>query len=67
MNEIYVSTGSACSSKKGNSRVLENMKLEPKVIEGAIRFSFGHQNTLDEIDKVVEVLKTSVAQIRKMR
>ena len=67
MNEIYISTGSACSSKKGNSRVLENMKLEPKVIDGAIRFSFGHQNTLDEIDKVVEVLKTSVAQIRKMR
>ena len=67
MNEIYVSTGSACSSKKGNSRVLENMKLDSKVIDGAIRFSFGHQNTLEEIDEVVKVLKMSVEQIRKMK
>ena len=67
MNEIYVSTGSACSSKKGNSRVLENMKLDSKVIDGAIRFSFGHQNTLEEIDEVVKVLKMSVEQIRRMK
>ena len=67
MNEIYVSTGSACSSKKGNSRVLENMKLDSKVIDGAVRFSFGHQNTLEEIDEVVKVLKMSVEQIRRMK
>lgn len=67
MNEIYVSTGSACSSKKGNSRVLESMKLGVEEIEGAIRFSFSNENTLEELDKVVEVLKSSVSQIRKMK
>ncbi|BBM36889.1 cysteine desulfurase family protein [Pseudoleptotrichia goodfellowii] len=67
MNEIYVSTGSACSSKKGNSRVLSCMGLSQNELDGAIRFSFSYENTLKEIDKVVEVLKKSVDQIRKMK
>lgn len=67
MNEIYVSTGSACSSKKGNSKVLESMKLKKEEIDGAIRFSFSYENTKEEIEKVVEVLKKSVEQIRKMK
>lgn len=67
MNEIYVSTGSACSSKTGNSRILEAMKLDPSEINGAIRFSFSIYNTLEEISEVVTVLKLSVERIRKMR
>lgn len=67
MNEIYVSTGSACSSKTGNSRILEVMKLDPSEINGAIRFSFSIYNTLEEISEVVTVLKSSVERIRKMR
>ena len=67
MNEIYVSTGSACSSKTGNSRILEAMKLDPSEINGAIRFSFSIYNTLEEISEVVTVLKSSVKRIRKMR
>ncbi|RRD40468.1 cysteine desulfurase [Leptotrichia sp. OH3620_COT-345] len=67
MNEIYVSTGSACSSKKGNSKVLTAMGLSNEELEGALRFSFSWGNTSDEINKVVEVLKNSVEKIRKMR
>lgn len=67
MNKIYVSTGSACSSKTGNSRILEAMKLDPSEINGAIRFSFSIYNTLEEISEVVTVLKSSVERIRKMR
>ncbi len=67
MNEIYVSTGSACSSKKGNSRILENMRLSKEEIEGAIRFSFSYETTKEEIDEVVDALKLSIGQIRKMR
>ena len=67
MNEIYVSTGSACSSKTGNSRILEAMKLDPSEINGAIRFSFSIYNTLEEISEVVTVLKSSVERIRKTR
>ena len=67
MYQIYVSTGSACSSKKGNSRILEVMGLTQTELDGAIRFSFSKDNTEKEIDKVVKQLKESVERIRKMR
>ena len=67
MYQIYISTGSACSSKKGNSRILEVMGLNQKELDGAIRFSFSKDNTEEEIDEVVKRLKESVERIRKMR
>ena len=67
MYEIYVSTGSACSSKKGNSRIIESLNISNDSIEGAIRFSFSKDNTIDEIDIVIEKLIKCVSQIRLMR
>lgn len=67
MYQIYVSTGSACSSKKGNSRILEVMGLNQSELDGAIRFSFSSENTVEQIDEVVKSLKESVERIRKMR
>ena len=67
MYRIYVSTGSACSSKKGNSRILEVMGLNQSELDGAIRFSFSSENTVEQIDEVVKRLKESVERIRKMR
>ena len=46
--EIYVSTGSACSSKKKGSHVLNAIGLTPDEIEGAIRFSLSDLNTKEE-------------------
>ena len=43
------------------------MGLNQEELDGAIRFSFSSENTPEEIDKTVEVLKKSVEQIRKMR
>lgn len=64
---IYVSTGSACSSnKKGQSHVLGAMGLSHKEIEGAIRFSFSEFNTVEEMDYVVDKLKSSVMRFRKL-
>ncbi len=67
-NEIYVSTGSACSSnsKKKGSHVLNAMGLKPDEIEGAIRFSFSEDNTIDEMDRVIEVLIDVVNKHRKL-
>ena len=67
MYRIYVSTGSACSSKKGNSRILEVMGLTQSELDGAIRFSFSRENTEEQIDEVVKRLKESVERIRKMK
>lgn len=66
-DQIYVSTGSACSSnKKGQSHVLKAMGLSPKEIEGAIRFSFSEFNTIEEMDYVLDKLKSAVGRFRKL-
>jgi len=64
---IYVSTGSACSShKKGYSHVLEAIKVPNEFIGGAIRISFTWENDLTEIEKIIDSLKRSVFEIRKI-
>ena len=47
-NEIYISRGSACSSKKAGNRILENMGLSSNQILGSIRVSFSKHTTKDE-------------------
>ena len=64
--EIYVSAGSACSSKKkGGSHVLRSLGLSEERIEGAIRFSFCRYNTVEEALFCLEVLKEKTAFLRK--
>ena len=67
MSKIYVSTGSACSSRKGNSRILESMGLTKEEVAGGIRFSFSIFNTKEEMDETVKVLKEAVVAIRMMK
>ena len=62
--KIYVSTGSACSSKKKGSHVLNAINLKPDEIEGAIRFSLSDFNTEEEILQTVKVLKESINDLR---
>lgn len=64
--EIYVSAGSACSSKKkGGSHVLRSLGLSEERIEGAVRFSFCRYNTVDEAAACLEILKEKTAFLRK--
>lgn len=66
-DSIYVSTGSACSSKKDSkSHVLKAIGLSDEEIEGAIRFSFSYYNSMEEIDYVVDRLKKHVTELRKI-
>ncbi len=46
---IYVSTGSACSSKKKGSYVLNAIGLTNEEINGTIRFSLSDMNTEEEM------------------
>jgi cysteine desulfurase len=52
---VYVSSGSACSKGKP-SRILAAMKLPPQVLAGALRVSFSHTNTADDVDKLLWAL-----------
>ncbi len=46
---VLVGVGSACSSKKQNNRVLENMGVSKDYLLGSVRISFSCQNTPSEI------------------
>ncbi|EFM39994.1 aminotransferase, class V [[Eubacterium] yurii subsp. margaretiae ATCC 43715] len=65
-DKIYVSTGSACSSKKKNSRVLESIGMEEKYIDSTLRFSLCHENTRSQMKEVVERLQKYVLEFRKI-
>lgn len=65
-NGIYVSTGSACNSKKKLSYVLGAMGLSEKITDGSVRFSLSEFNTEEEIDYTVGVLKREVPILRKI-
>ncbi|GAU79193.1 cysteine desulfurase family protein [Fusibacter sp. 3D3] len=67
MHSIYVSTGSACSSKKKSySHVLEAMALDDERLEGAIRISFSKMNTLEEVIKASEIICKEVKSLRSI-
>ena len=52
---VYVSTGSACSSKKRKvSGVLLSMGIPAGVAEGALRFSLAEDNDCAQIDYACE-------------
>lgn len=69
--DIFVSTGSACTSKSksgfSGSYVLKSMKLSQKEIEGALRFSFSPDNTKEEIDITIETLKKGLKLLRRKK
>ncbi|NLJ86799.1 MAG: cysteine desulfurase [Firmicutes bacterium] len=63
---VYVSTGSACSSKKAiHSHVLETMGVPRAVLEGSIRISLGADNTLEEMNIVAELIGQAVMELRR--
>ena len=61
--EIYVSSGSACS-KGEYSRILTALGIDKKYIDGAIRFSFSGDITKKDLDFTLKVLKESIEMIR---
>ena len=67
MQGIAVSTGSACSSGTLEpSPVIRALGRNEELARGAVRFSFGKDNTDEEIDYVVEALRHAVASLRKL-
>lgn len=65
--DIYISSGSACSSKKNSaSYVLKAMGLQNKVLDSALRVSFSAFNTVGEIDVFIEALNEALNSLIKM-
>lgn len=66
-DEICCSTGSACTSESVDaSHVLYAIGVDPVDLHGSIRFSFGRFNTEDEVNRAVDMIKSSVEKLRAM-
>ena len=63
---VYVSSGSACS-KGAASHTLTAMGLEPRRIDTAIRASICADNTPEDVDALLEGLKTGLATLSRIR
>lgn len=63
---IYISAGSACSShKRKASATLTAMGMPASQIECTVRISFSEENTFEEIDYCLDILKEIVPLLRR--
>ncbi len=67
MQGIAASSGSACTSGSLEpSHVLVAMGLKHEVSHGSVRFSLGKDNTVEDIDFVIETIPPIVERMRSM-
>ncbi len=67
MNGICVSSGSACTSGSLDpSHVLMALGLKHEQAHGSLRMTLGKENTMEQIDKVLEVLPPIIDRLRQM-
>ncbi|MBS3091067.1 cysteine desulfurase [Candidatus Pacearchaeota archaeon] len=64
---IYISTGSACDSKKEeSSHVLRAIGLSAKNAQDIVRFSLGKYTKEEDINYVIKAVKEIVSKLRKV-
>jgi cysteine desulfurase len=64
---VAVSTGSACSSGSLEpSPVIRAIGRNDELARGSIRFSFGKDNTQEDVDYVLEVLPRAISNLRRL-
>jgi cysteine desulfurase len=67
LSGVAVSTGSACTSGTLEpSHVLIAMGIPREIIRGSVRFSFGRENTVEDVDYLMEILPLIVKRVREM-
>ncbi len=64
---VAVSTGSACSSGSLEpSPVIRALGRNDETARGAIRFSFGKDNTIEDVEYVLEILPKAIENLRRL-
>ncbi|MCA1056894.1 cysteine desulfurase [Rossellomorea aquimaris] len=65
-HEVYVSTTSACSSKKSKpSQTLLSMGVGEDRADRALRISLSYQNTMEEAERFIQILEKEADQLQK--
>lgn len=66
MEQICASGGSACNSgSAAPSHVIEAIRVPKEYKNGVLRLTIGEENTMEEMNRVVSVLKTKIEELRK--
>jgi len=66
INGLAVSSGSACTSGTIKaSHVILASGYKPEDAAGTLRISFGYQNTIDEVEQGLEIMKRFLEKFRK--
>jgi cysteine desulfurase len=61
---VLVGNGSACSSKNRFSRVIEACGYDNKVLDGVLRISFSPDNTIDEVNYLINCLNAIAINLK---
>lgn len=57
---IFISAGSACSSKKKVRPILAALSVSPEIAQNAVRISIGHNTERGELEQFVAAVKEIV-------
>ena len=63
---FIVGNGSACSSRNKYSRVLQSCGYKNEILEGVIRISFSHENTIEEVKSLVNYLNIEGEKLKRI-
>lgn len=61
---VIVGIGSACSGSKRGNRVLHEMGVKPKLIDGTIRISFSVLTEMDDVVTACNIIKEETLKLR---
>lgn len=62
---VYVSIGSACDNGSLEPNyVLQSIYMSPEYINGNIRITFDNNNTLQECEKMIDILQATIFKLR---
>lgn len=65
---VMVATGAACAANKDTaSHVLKAIGLSPEAIQGSIRCSFSHTQTVEQMDRAAHIFTECVQKLREGR
>jgi cysteine desulfurase len=64
---IFVSSGSACSSRSGKSGVLSAFGLSDKEADSTVRVSLSHYNTNADIDALADGIQEVLSKIKRSK
>ncbi len=62
---VAVGTGSACSSKKPHSRIIEACGYKKSVLDGVLRLSFSPETAEDEAAEAAEILCNTAKELKE--